>query len=115
MIDSCRSRADFAALRRGRRFGSELLWMSFAADPELERPRVAFALNRSSGTAVERNRARRRLRAVLGEHAGRLTAGRYLVGTRGSVSQVTYRRAQTQLLEMLTSAGALQRPKDSTT
>ncbi len=89
--------------------------MSFAADPELERPRVAFALNRSSGTAVERNRARRRLRAVLGEHAGRLTAGRYLVGTRGSVSQVTYRRAQTQLLEMLTSAGALQRPKDSTT
>ncbi len=89
--------------------------MSFAADPELERPRVAFALSRFSGTAVERNRARRRLRAVLGEHADSLTPGRYLVGARGPVSRVTYRRAQTQLLKMLRSAGALRGPKDSKT
>lgn len=89
--------------------------MSFAADPELERPRVAFALSRSSGTAVERNRARRRLRAVLGENASRLTPGRYLVGARGTASQVTYRRAQTQLLKMLRSAGALEGPEGSTT
>lgn len=89
--------------------------MSFAADLELERPRVAFALNRFSGTAVERNRARRRLRAVLGEHANRLTPGRYLVGARGSISQVTYRRAETQLLEMLKAAGALRGPEEPTT
>lgn len=89
--------------------------MSFAADPQFARPRVAFALNRSSGTAVERNRARRRLRALLSEHADRMTPGRYLVGVRGSASQVTYRRAQSQLLEMLRSAGALQRPEDSKT
>ncbi len=89
--------------------------MSFAADPELVRPRVAFALSRFSGTAVERNRARRRLRALLSEHAERMTPGRYLVGARGAASQVTYRRAQTQLLEMLRSAGALQEPEDSTT
>ena len=81
--------------------------MSFAADQRLERPRVAFAINRPSGTAVERNRARRRLRAILREHANRLAPGRYLVGTREAASQVTYRRARTQLLEMLRSAGAL--------
>ena len=89
--------------------------MSFAADPELERPRVAFAFNRFSGTAVERNRARRRLRALFAEHADRLRSGRYLVGARGAASQVTYRRAQAQLLEMLKSAGALRGTKDSTT
>ena len=89
--------------------------MSFAADPGLERPRVAFALSRSGGTAVERNRTRRRLRAVFRERAGRLRPGRYLVGARGSLSQLTYRRARAQLLEMLASAGALREPGGSTT
>ena len=88
--------------------------MSFAADPGLERPRVAFALSRFSGTAVERNRARRRLRAVFGEQADRLTPGRYLVGARGSISKATYRRARSQLLQMLESAGALRGPEEST-
>ena len=76
---------------------------------------MAFALNRFSGTAVERNRARRRLRAVLAEHAGSLRPGRYLVGARGAVSQVTYRRAQNQLAELLRTAGALGGPEDSPT
>ena len=74
LIDSCRSRADFAALRRSRRFDSELLWMAFAADRGLQRPRVAFALSRHLGTAVMRNRIRRRLRALLREFAGDLAS-----------------------------------------
>ncbi|WP_419944026.1 ribonuclease P protein component [Candidatus Poriferisodalis sp.] len=86
--------------------------MSFAADTELERPRVAFALGRSSGNAVQRNRVRRRLRALLREHADRVRPGRYLLGVRGSASQVTYRRAQAQLLELLKSAGALLGPEE---
>ena len=102
-------------MRRGRRFDSELLWVSFAADPTLERPRVAFALSRFSGNAVERNRARRRLRAIFSKHADRLAPGRYLVGARRPASQVTYRRAETQLAELLGGAGALSRPENLST
>ena len=102
-------------MRRGRRFDSELLWVSFAPDAGLERPRVAFAFNRSSGTAVERNRARRRLRAVLREHADRLRPGRYLLGARRPVSEMTYRRTRSQLLAVLRSAGALGQMRESAT
>ena len=110
LIDSCRSRADFAALRRGRRFDSELLWMAFAADRGLQRPRVAFALSRHLGTAVMRNRIRRRLRALLREFADDLAPGRYLFGTRAAASAVAYRRARAELVELLSAAGALNSP-----
>jgi ribonuclease P protein component len=44
-------------------------------------PRVAFAVGRRSGGAVERNRIRRRLRPILADHAERLRPNyQYLVG-----------------------------------
>ena len=110
LIDSCRSRADFAALRRGRRFDSELLWVAFAADRGLQRPRMAFALSRHRGTAVMRNRIRRRLRALLRDLASDLAPGRYLFGIRAAAPAVTYRRARAELVELLSAAGALNSP-----
>lgn len=81
--------------------------MTFAADRGLSRPRVAFALSRHRGTAVARNRVRRRLRAVFREHAIDLAPGRYLVGVRTAASAVTYRRARTDLMRLLGAANAL--------
>jgi len=81
--------------------------MRFAADRGLGGPRVAFALSRHRGTAVQRNRARRRLRAVFREHAADLAPGRYLVGVRLAASAVTYRRARAELTRLLLAAGAL--------
>jgi RNase P protein component len=40
---------------------------------------VAYAVGRSVGSAVRRNRVRRRLRAVVAEAAPRMAAGTYLV------------------------------------
>ena len=84
--------------------------MAFAADRGLQRPRVAFALSRRLGTAVMRNRIRRRLRALLRGLAGDLAPGRYLFGTRAAASAVTYRRARAELVELLSVAGALSSP-----
>jgi ribonuclease P protein component len=54
----------------------------FVATPEPSRPRVAYAIGRGVGSAVRRNRVRRRLRAVVGaaETSGLLRAGAYLIG-----------------------------------
>jgi ribonuclease P protein component len=41
---------------------------------------VAFALGRALGSAVQRNRARRRLRAILANRSDELAPGLYLVG-----------------------------------
>lgn len=87
--------------------------MTFAADRSLGRPRVAFALSRRRGTAVERNRVRRRLRAVFREVAADLAPGRYLVGVRAPASAVTYRPARAELVRLLRAAEALDSPRDS--
>lgn len=81
--------------------------MTFAADRGLSGPRVAFALNRHRGTAVVRNRLRRRLRALFRELATDLAPGRYLVGVRVAASALTYRRTRAELTRLLSAAGAL--------
>lgn len=63
-----RNAADFERVigsgRRSRRDGLVV----YAAPSE--NPRVGFAIPRSAGTAVARNRARRRLRALATKHVG---------------------------------------------
>ncbi len=75
-------RAAFAELRRrGRRRRSGPLDVVWVAGPATRPPRVAFAISRRVGSAVVRNKIRRRLRAVVAElaAAGRLGPGDYLV------------------------------------
>jgi ribonuclease P protein component len=59
--------------------------------PDAEiRPRVAFAIGRPVGGAVRRNRARRRLRAVIDDLAlaGALPAGAWLLSARSDLDDV---------------------------
>ena len=44
-----------------------MLWCRYLNDPAVTPVRVGFAVGRSYGRAVERNRLRRRLRAILAE------------------------------------------------
>ncbi len=74
-----RDRATFAELRRRGRRGRTgdlgATWLPAAAG----RPRLAMAVGREVGSAVERNRVRRRLRAVFAGLAPELPAGAYLL------------------------------------
>ena len=74
-----RDRSTFRDLRRrGRRVQHGPLtvrWVPADAGP----PRVAYAIGRPVGGAVERNRLRRRLRALVAEHADTLRPGAYLI------------------------------------
>jgi ribonuclease P protein component len=72
--------------------------MRFVASPG-DSFRVAYAITTSMGTAVSRNRARRRLRAVLDEldRAGELPTGACLVGLRRPLSEHTFDQLRSEV------------------
>lgn len=90
LIVALRRRRDFERLSRdGQQRSAGSLRVRMRAAQGQESARVAFAIPRSVGSAVERNLVRRRLRAIFRDldRSGRLAAGDYLViVTPGAVS-----------------------------
>ena len=79
-VTAVRARATFADLRRSSSRGrSGPLSVSYVARPEWERSQVAYAVGRKVGNAVQRNRLRRRLRAIMAGCAADLPVGAYVV------------------------------------
>ncbi|HLQ57629.1 MAG TPA: ribonuclease P protein component [Streptosporangiaceae bacterium] len=76
-----RRRADFAAVvRGGGRVGRPLLTGHLLVRPGRDEPaRVGFVVSRAVGTAVVRNRVRRRLRHLARGYLGSLPGGSLLV------------------------------------
>jgi ribonuclease P protein component len=64
-------------------------------------PRVAYQVGRRVGGAVERNRVRRRLRAVIGEAAGELAPGSYLIGAGPSAASAGFDELRTMVRSAL--------------
>jgi ribonuclease P protein component len=90
VLERIRERAVFERFRReGRRFRHGCVWVSFIPDPGGS-TRVGFALGRSLGTAPVRNRARRRLRAVLDARHAALPGGWLLVGASPEITRSTF-------------------------
>ncbi|HEX4903303.1 MAG TPA: ribonuclease P protein component [Acidimicrobiales bacterium] len=105
-----RRRDDFAALSRSRARGrSGPLRVTRARpspDRRVEQPHVAYAVPRAVGTAVVRNRIRRRLRAMiadLGPDEG-LTPGLYLVGVGAGAIELSPADLRRHLLAALAAA-----------
>jgi len=69
-------------------------------------PRLAYAVGRRVGTAVDRNQLRRRLRAAAGELAPDLSGGAYLVAFRGQ-ARTAYPELKQHLATAARSAGAM--------
>ncbi|HEX8804243.1 MAG TPA: ribonuclease P protein component [Acidimicrobiales bacterium] len=92
MIWRIRDRATFELLRReGRRARRGEVSVVFAPAPGGP-PRLAFGVGRRVGSAVVRNRLRRRLRAAAREldRAGGLAPGAYLVTVRPEAAALPY-------------------------
>lgn len=77
-------------LRRSRRVRRGPLTVACVAEPAGGGPRVAFAVGRNVGGAVHRNRARRRLRAVMSELSPELVGRAWLVGAGPDVLRADY-------------------------
>jgi ribonuclease P protein component len=81
------------------------LWCRYLPAPDIVPPRIAFAIGRSVGSAVARNRLRRRLRAALESLAGSppFADGLLLVGTRPTALERTFAELREELSLMLSS------------
>ncbi len=105
-------RLAFAELRRSRRrVFSEPLRVQFVPAPKAEEARrVAFAVPRKVGTAVERNRCRRRLRAVVAEITASLPAGTYLVAADQGVRDLPFQELRARVIEAMQRASQVGAP-----
>ena len=105
MIWRIRGRAAFARLaREGRRARAGPLWCSYLLEPSAVPPRVAFALGRALGSAPVRNRARRRLRALVA--SSDLPPGWYLIGATPAIVERAFDALARDMSELLESVRA---------
>jgi ribonuclease P protein component len=96
----------FAALRSSkRRVRSGPVRVQFLPAQEADKERhVAFAVPRRVGTAVERNRCRRQLRAVVVEATVSIPAGTYLVGIDQGVRKLQFQDLRARVIEAMQRA-----------
>ena len=71
---------------------------------------MAYAVGRSVGGAVVRNRLRRRMRAVVFELGPQLRPGAYLVGAAPEAVSLPFRELQVMVCGALVDAGSKARP-----
>ena len=108
MIARVRRRTQFRAftspVSRRRRRGPLSIVAAPSVDPGV--PRVAYAIGRSVGNAVERNRLRRRLRSALPSVESRLRPDRaYLIGASKGAQSLTYREIVVILGQLTSDPG----------
>jgi ribonuclease P protein component len=94
-------RSTFEALRRGRRAREGPLSVSWVPGDPAEPPRVAFTIGRRVGTAVVRNRLRRRLRMIMRTAAPGLRPGAYLLTAAPEAARLPFRTLQTTVIALL--------------
>jgi ribonuclease P protein component len=81
LIGRIQSRSTFQRLRaEGRHVRSGPLSCTMMLDSSLSVPQVGYALSRSYGSAVRRNRLRRQLREILKTRESALAPGVYVFG-----------------------------------
>jgi ribonuclease P protein component len=108
LIGRIHERREFERLsRHGRRARTETLWCRYLDEPQSVPPRIAFAIGRSVGPAVVRNRLRRRLRALAADRARTggggplLPHGSLLIGARPAAAERSFEELGVELTTLL--------------
>lgn len=105
-LEPVRGHSEFGALRRARRRARSgpIAVHYVPASPVGGVARVSYSVPRRVGSAVERNRCRRRLRAVAYELAPSLPPGAYLIGVEPDVRDVSFQELRRRVIEAVERA-----------
>ena len=88
-MERLRQRADFLAAAKGARVPAEAFVLQARARTDTAPPRVGFTVSKKVGTAVERNRVRRRLREIVRRNAALIPPSAHdyvLIGRRAALA-----------------------------
>jgi ribonuclease P protein component len=104
-----RDRKDFGAVReQGRRWRGDVLIVNAMPRAGDLPVRFGFVISRKIGTAVVRNRIKRRLRAVMHAHLAEVVRGYdVVIISRQPASSATYAALETAALDLLRRAGLM--------
>jgi ribonuclease P protein component len=109
-VEALRSRRSFEAVRRSATRGrAGPLTVHFLEEASWSRPKVAYAISRRTGSAVVRNRLRRRLRAIMSAQAQSIPVGAYVIRTGPDGTRLGFdelKVAMSRALERATSGRA---------
>lgn len=101
-------RATFGALRRSaRRARRGPITVAWVEAGSWSKPRVAYAIGRKVGGAVERNLIRRRLRAIFTDMAPGLGLGSYLVSVSPGATRVSFSDLRTYVCQSVEALNKL--------
>jgi ribonuclease P protein component len=108
-----KQRNDFERVRRhGRSFAHPLVVL-IGQPNELPHPRIGIVAGRAIGNAVNRNRAKRRLRAILARVIPDIVPGMdILVIARRPVRETTFARLDAAVMQLLNRANLLKKSGD---
>ena len=76
---------------------SGLVSCTVVLDPSLGQPHVGFVVGKASGSAVRRNRIRRRLRALVKDRVDGLPAGLFLFGSSPALANCAHQDAEASI------------------
>jgi ribonuclease P protein component len=106
LIHRVRDRRTFLQFKRARRLRCGPLTVSFVEGNSPEVLRVAYAVGRTVGGAVERNQLRRRLRAIVNELAPQLRPGAYLIRAAPEAAHLRYEELRMTVIRATDAAGS---------
>ena len=101
-----RDRSTFAELlRSGRRVRRGPVTVTWVDGDPYQPPRIAYAVGRSVGNAVQRNRLRRRLRAIVSGRISTWRPGAYLIGAAAPAAVLSWEELRSIVNEALDAIG----------
>jgi ribonuclease P protein component len=110
VIGRIQDRTTFERLRvEAQRTRAGELWCAALPDDTGGRPRIAYAIGKRVGTAVVRNRLRRRLKAIAEAHADLVHPGSYLIGARLGAAQCSYEELNAMFIRLFDQVKANRR------